>query len=163
MKMKMKMLTISMTLTLAATSLSSIANTVVFKPANDDLATQACYLAATDGLSAAKTLVKANGYNFSVFKSDASCNGISLARFANKYQQPISVSENVVLEPAIKFVPKDNSPESMVCIDALVIGEQKARTKYAVKDTNIICNNKDIKAFVREYKKQNFIVSNFVK
>lgn len=148
-----------MTLSISATSLSSMANEVVFKPTNDNIATQACYLAVTEGLSASEALVKAENIDFGIFKVTVSCNGLSLTRFTKKYQQPIS-EELALDDPTITLIAKNNDPESMVCVEALVIGEQQARTKHNVEGESIMCNSKDIKTFVRKYQNQNFIVRN---
>ena len=166
--MKMKLLSLGLTFALSAISLSSTAKTITFKAVDDTLATQACYLAAKEGLSAARALVKKEKVNFNTFKLDVSCNDMSLTKFAKKYQAKItaentlesSVKSIVESKPTLTLVAKNNSPASMICIDALVIGEQQAREKYGIKYESIICNNAEIKSFVRKYQTQNFIVRN---
>lgn len=158
--MKMKLMSLGLTLALSAISLNSLAKTTTFKPMNDTLATKACYLAAKEGLSAARSMVKKEHINFNEFKLDVTCNHMSLTKFAKKYQIDRVVETAVTTQPTIKLVAKNNKPESMVCLDALVIGEQQAREKYNIKYEHIICNNSDIKSFVRKYQKQNFIVRN---
>lgn len=160
MKMKMKLLTIALSVSLTVSSLSSMANNVVFKPTNNNLATQACYLAATQGMSAVKALVKNEHINFGLFKSVVSCNDLSLTKFANKYQPQIVEETKLVLAPTVALIAKNSSVESKVCLDALVIGEQRSRRMHNLEKYNITCNNQDIKTFVRKYKKQNVVVRN---
>jgi hypothetical protein len=172
--MKMKLMSLGLTLTLSVISLSGTAKTITFKPMNDTLATKACYIAAEEGLSAARAMVKKESVNFNEFKLVVSCNGISLTKFANKYQDErtvdssvertvdSSVESKVENNSTIKLVAKNNNPASMVCLDALVIGEQQAREKYDIKFESIICNNSEIKTFLRKYQQQNLIVRNSV-
>ncbi|MFT6270540.1 MAG: hypothetical protein ACJAVV_003379 [Alphaproteobacteria bacterium] len=154
----MKLLTIALTLTLSATSLSSMANKIVFKPVNGNIETQACLLAATQGLKAAKIMVKKERVNFNRFKLAVSCNGLSLTEFANKYQPQIAQEVDPQSKPIITLVAKNN--ESMVCLDALVVGEDKARKQHNVGDDSITCNDQNLKTFLRKYQKENFIVRN---
>lgn len=154
----MKLLTIALTLTLSATSLSSMANKIVFKPVNQKLATQACVLAATEGLNAAKVLVKKERVNFNRFKLAVSCNGLPLTDFADKYQPKIVQESDVASKPSITLVAKDTT--SMVCLDALLVGEEQARIEHNVGNDSITCNSKNLKTFIRHYEKQNFIVRN---
>lgn len=161
--MKMKLMSLGFTLALGAISLSSVAKTITFKPMNDTLATKACYLAAKEGLSSARAMVKKESVNFNAFKLDVICNDMSLTKFAKKYQAERSVESTVESKSIIKLVAKNNNPASMVCLDALVIGEQQAREKYDIKYERIICNNSEIKSFLRKYQQQNLIVRNSAK
>lgn len=154
----MKILTIALTLTLSATSLSSMANKIVFKPVNNNIETQACVLAATEGLEAAKVMVKKERDNFNRFKLAVSCNGLSLTDFADKYQPQLAQQASLASKPTITLVAKNTT--SMVCLDALLVGEEQARIEHNVGEDSITCNSKNIKTFIRKYQDQNFIVRN---
>lgn len=156
-KLKMKLSTIVIALSLAATSVSSMANNVVFKPMNNKLETQACSMAASEGLDSVKALVSKERVNFGIFKSTVTCNGVSLVEFAKMYhaQAPATIKA-----PTITLVAKNTNTESMVCLDALVIGEQQAIEKHNVGTSNIVCNNQNLKSFVLKYQNQNVIVRN---
>jgi hypothetical protein len=154
----MKLLTIAITLSISATSLSSMASNVIFKPTNNTMETQVCYVAATEGLSAAKALLTKEGSSYRRFKAAVTCNGDSLKKFSQNFQ-PKAVSEVAVENtPSVTLVAKNT--EAMVCLDALVMGEQLARKKHNTGENNIICNHKSIETFVRIYEKQNFVVRN---
>lgn len=155
----MKISTFASSLALTVVSLSSAANTVVFKPVNNNLETQACYLAATKGLDAVKELVRGEDQNYIVFKSALSCNGYSLTSFADKYK-PEVITANEATQPTVTLVAKDDTPESKICVDALVLGEQAARQKYDVINTEILCNLQELGSFVRKYSKENVVVRN---
>jgi hypothetical protein len=154
----MKLLTIAITLSISAASLSSMASNVVFKPTNQTVETQACYVAATEGLRASRALINKNDIDFDLFSLTVSCNGDSLRTFAKQYQPQTSKKVEVENEPSITLVAKNT--ESMVCIDALVMGEQQARKKHNTGEDGIICNNKNIETFVRQYQNENFLVRN---
>lgn len=157
---KMKISTIAITVALTLSSLSSMASNVVFKPINESFATKACHVAATEGMGAAKKLVLAENIDFYAFKSSVKCNNITMTQFANKYAEKTTAESIQVSKPVITLVAKTDTIASQVCLDSLVIGENEARKKYNMLNDTIICNNKQLKTFVRKYKKQNVVVRN---
>ncbi len=135
-----------------------MAKNVVFKPADENVETQICYLAASEGLKSAKSFMRKQSISFGGFTRAVSCNGLSLSRFADKYQKIASGEAKLKTDATIVLVA--NNSESMVCIDALTIGEKQAREKHKAGNSGILCNDKNIKSFMRQYKSQNFVVRN---
>jgi hypothetical protein len=155
----MKLSTTAITLALALSTSSTFASGVVFKPVLENLETQVCLTAATKGLSASKDLIADNKLNYSTYTSTLTCNGSSLSDFAEKYAQQTSIKPEVTVSTML--VAKTLNSASKTCIDALVIGEEKAREKYGIIDEPISCNNQTISSFVSRYSKDNVIVKSF--
>jgi hypothetical protein len=157
----MKLLSSASTLVIATTlsfaSASVMAKNVVLKPTDQKLATEVCIAAADEGLIAARALVRANKLNFSTFKATVSCNGLSLREFAETYGK--KQSETEMTASRIKLVPKNENVESQLCLDAVTMGEQAAREKYSI-DAPVICNNRELGDFVRNFSSQTVLVSN---
>jgi hypothetical protein len=160
----MKKLPIAISLTISLLSLPSAAQNIVFKPMNDDLATKACYAAASKGIDAARSLVKQEQLNFGLFKSSVSCNGYSFTEFVDKYSNAKDTnSENSSSTGSVStvtFRANNDNAASQVCVDALLMGEQKARDKHELTNYSITCNDEQIDRFVRKYKNKNIIVRN---
>lgn len=154
MKLLLSASTIAIALTLSA---AASAKTVVLKPINQNIETQACLVAATQGISAAKELVRANNINFIEFTSTLSCNGMSLSQFARELgTQRKQTSET---STRIALVAKNSNAESQLCLDAVTMGEQKARAKHAI-DTPVLCNGQNLPVFLRSFKNQDVEVRN---
>jgi hypothetical protein len=155
----MKTLSTIVALTMAASCLSIsnnvAASTVTLKPVNDKFATQVCYTAGTSGLESAIALIRENGYTYQSFKSDLTCNGVSVGSFASKYA--LTPEKNQVASVTnVKLVATDNAAQ--VCVDAVLLGEDVAREKYDAKGEPILCNDKPIQQFVRSFKDRKVIL-----
>lgn len=154
----MKLSTLAIALTLAACTGSAFAKEVVFKPILENFETQVCLTAATEGLNASKALILENEQRYSTFTSSLTCNGLSLASFANKYTQ---VEEQAPKNTKpVTLIAKNTNIASKVCLDALVMGETKARQKHNITKDHISCNNQNISRFVRRYSNETVIVRN---
>lgn len=155
MKLLSSVSTLVIATTLSFASASAMAKNVVLKPIDLNLATEVCIAAADEGMVAARALVRANKLNFSTFKATVSCNGLSLREFAETYGE----KETESTASRIKLVPKNENVESQLCLDAVTMGEQAAREKYSI-DAPIMCNNRDLGDFVRNFSSQTVLVSN---
>ncbi len=149
----MKLSTLSITAVLSLACASTFASEVVFKAANNNIATQACVLAATDGMDAAKTLVEANDINFNLFKATVSCNELSLTKFAKTYakQDIVESNEQSDKTEVVKLVAKTQTVESQLCMDAVFMGVDRARAKHNINGS-VICNNQPLSRFVSKFK-----------
>ena len=144
----MKTLLTSLTIATIAFSTSVSATNVQFRPGDDTFETKVCYTAATQGLSAAQDLIKAGDKNIKRFTTLLTCNGKPLAHAARTFQQ---ISQEQTQAPRkIRFVT-DETLESQVCLDAVMIGVDAALEKHEIQDDNIICNNRDIKTFAKKF------------
>ena len=158
--MKLRNIKLSTLAALSAITLlsagSSFANTanVTFKPLNESLETQACLTAATEGLSAARKLVRENDINFGIFNKAVTCNGMKLAAFANTYFE----QENQDAPKVVAIRAKNTNVESQLCLDAVLMGEEQARQKHDLLGVSVICNNKPLSSFVRSMNRDNVVV-----
>lgn len=154
----MKTLTLGLALSLSLstfTHMSEAAN-VKFKAMDDSFASQVCIVAATDGINSARTLVTKQGHSFKEFAASLTCNGKSLRNFSKSWEAD---KQTETTEKQVKLVVKNNNPESQLCLDALVMGEEAARVKYDAKFENIICNDRTLASFLRQYSNQDVIVA----
>lgn len=149
----MKLSTLSITAVLSLACASTFASEVVFKAANNNIATQACVLAATQGMDAAKELVESNDINFNLFRTTVSCNQMSLTTFAKAYakQNIVDASEENEASNVVKLVAKTQNAESQLCLDAVFMGIDKARAKHKINGS-VICNDQELSRFVRTFK-----------
>lgn len=130
-----------------------------FKAMDDNLATQYCIAAATKGLNAVKQMAKNDQSSFIELKKTISCNGYSLTSFSEKFAESTRKSSKTITQAqVIKVLANDNSKESKLCVDALVLGEHAARQKHELPRTPIICNNMSLQDFVEEFKERELIV-----
>ena len=149
----MKLSTAAIALTLTVASVQAMAGSVTFKQVNANFETQACYTAATEGYSAARKLVKSNGYDFAEFKATLTCNGETLRNFAKQFEDaPASEAKSIAI------VAKNTDIASKACVEAIKIGENKALAKYKLQGEVIYCNNKTMSQFVRKYNDNNVVV-----
>jgi hypothetical protein len=85
----MKTLTTIVALSMAASCLglnaSAQASNITLKPVNDETETQACFVAATEGLDSARSFIRKSGYSYRSFQILVKCNGMNITVFANKY------------------------------------------------------------------------------
>ncbi|MFC4700208.1 hypothetical protein ACFO4O_08580 [Glaciecola siphonariae] len=132
------------------------ASNVVLKPVNNNLETQVCYVAATKGLNAAKLFVAKQDMTFSSFSRSVTCNGVSIEDFANKYAVKSNANEEAIKQQlsTYKLVALDNK-ESQLCVDAVVLGEQRARAKHGIDDEVVFCNSKTLGSFARSFRNKN--------
>ncbi len=137
-----------------ATIQTDVDNTVVLKALNENLETQACIVAARDGVIAAKALIQANDENFFEFNQTLTCNGQTLGQFAKQFLFEDSNQAN----ETFKVKASDLNLESQLCVDALVIGENQARKKYGLLSQDILCNNKSLNKFVRSFDNKQVVV-----
>jgi hypothetical protein len=129
-------------------SASVSATNVQLRPADNTFETKVCYSAATEGLKAAYELVRKSTENFDRFTAILSCNGKSLARTARTFKQADQEQTQNIRK--IRFVT-DESLESQICLDAVLIGVDVALEKHDMQRFNIICNNQDIKTFAKKF------------
>jgi len=162
MKNLFKLSTLLLIGVLSVSSFNALASAVVFKAANDNIATKACMVAATDGMDAAKALVQDNDINFDLFKRTVSCNGMSMSDFASTHlvktaSQSVNDSPEVSV---IKLVAKTDNTESKLCLDAVVLGETQARKTHNMLNSSVMCNNVDLSRFVRTFKNKDVVLYN---
>nr|WP_297348250.1 ABC transporter ATP-binding protein [uncultured Glaciecola sp.] len=116
------------------------------RPADNTFETKVCYTAATQGLKAAYELVRESSENFDRFTTILRCNGESLVRSARAFKQ----ANQAQTTRKVRFVT-DESIESKICLDAVILGADTAIEKHDVQHVNIICNNQDIKIFAKRF------------
>lgn len=124
------------------------ATNVQLRPADNTFETKVCYTAATEGLKAAYEIVRESSENFDRFTAILSCNGKSLVRSARAFQQ--ANQEQAQTTRKVRFVT-DESLESKICLDAVILGADTALEKHDAQDVNIICNNQHIKIFAKKF------------
>jgi hypothetical protein len=150
----MKLLTVLTSATLFMFSASVFSKNVTFEKIGDNLETQACYTAATKGLSAARFLVRKNNIDFNNFKHNVLCNGERLTVFAVRYARARagdpSLQKDVV--KVVSLSTLDRSVESQLCFDAVMLGEQKAREKHNLRSSNLMCNGTDVSSFLKSFR-----------
>jgi hypothetical protein len=129
-------------------SASVTATNVQLRPADNTFETKVCYSAATEGLKAAYELVRESTENFDRFTAILSCNGKSLIRTARTFKQ--TNQEQAQTARKVRFVT-DESLESQICLDAVLVGVDVALEKHDMQKFNIICNNQDIKTFAKKF------------
>lgn len=147
----MKMSTFAIALTFTIASVQAMAQNVTLKPVDTNFETEACYTAATLGYDAAKKLVRSNGLNFTEFKTSVSCNGEDIKSFAQRYA-------SAPVPATITIVAKDADIASKACVEAIQIGEAKARAKYNLEGETIICNHRDMSEFVKKYNAEKVVI-----
>ena len=147
----MKKLTLAVAATLAVLSSSAFAKNVVLKPVNQNIETQACYVAATEGLAATRTLLFKNNLSYASFARTVTCNDMSLAKFAKTYQQQDEAKSDTVKQ--IALVAKNSNTASQLCLDAVVIGEDAARAKHDIYGS-VLCNRQELSLFVSKFADQ---------
>ncbi|MBF7071932.1 ABC transporter ATP-binding protein [Glaciecola sp. MH2013] len=141
------LLSIALATSVFASSVS--ATNVQLRPADSTFETQVCFTAATEGLEAARTMVKNSGENFARFTSTLSCNGYSLERAARIFSQKTTpVTPEKITK--VKFIT-DEATESKVCRDAVLIGVDAALEKHDLSSPNIICNGRTIESFIKRF------------
>ena len=153
----MKLSSIAIAFTLSVVSNYSFAQDVRLNPVNQNIETQACYTAATEGYNSAIKLIRNNGLNTKAFGATIMCNGVSLRKFADLYSSN-SASES---QKTITLIAKNENAASRACIDALSIGQEKALAKYGLEGETIMCNRKQLSDFIREYKSEKVVVRSF--
>lgn len=144
--MKLSTLAVTAILTLATSSV--FAKDVVLKAVDTNFETKVCFTAASEGLSAAKSLVRQNDLSYGAFARAVSCNGLSIAQFAKQYGEETEITE--VKGTRFALVAKNRTTESQLCLDAVVIGEEAARDKHDIYG-EIICNRQDLSDFVESF------------
>ena len=136
----------------AVLSLNVQAQDIVLKKVNQNIETQACYVAATKGIKEAKSFLRTNDYAFASMSSAIKCNGMSITDFADKYAVNQAQSEQAMQQrlSQVKLVAKDNDA-SQICVDAVKLGAKEARAKYGLGNQTIYCNDKTLGRFVRSF------------
>ena len=152
----MKLSTLALALTFSVISVSSFAKDVVLKPVNANIETQACLTAATEGFGPALRFIRKNGFDAETFSATVRCNGESLRTFAHMYRNN-KVSSNA---KTVALVAKNENVASKACLAAIKVGARQALAQYNLEGENIICNNKQIADFAREYTAQDVVVRN---
>lgn len=153
----MKLLTFVAFSAIATTTIPAFANTSAFTMQNENVETQACYTAATQGLDAAKAFLKSNDVNYFVFKETVVCNGMQINEFARKYHR--NNAQRAPLE-VVSLNAENQSPESLLCVDAVSMGERKARIKHSMQNVSVRCNGKTITQFLRALKASKIVKKN---
>lgn len=138
-------------LTLTAITLFSAqsfaANNAKFVAVDKTMESNLCVVAAQQGYQVAKeTAEQFTNFNRVQFNSTI-CNGVSIKRFAKKFQ----VQDNTVEQVVYRFKPSDDSHESRFCAIAAEKGLQAAVNLGGKDVKNFICNGKDIAYFARKY------------
>lgn len=160
--MKLSTSILALSVILPATTFASVPESqkkIVLKPVNDQVETQACYVAATQGVDAAKSFLQAKDYSFASFNSSVTCNGISIDQFAEKYAVKSKANQEAVEQSLskVKLVAMNNR-ESQLCVDAVLLGEKEARVKHDAINDVIYCNNKTLGSFARSYQDKNIVL-----
>ncbi|GLR72110.1 hypothetical protein [Agaribacter marinus] len=154
----MKTSTLILSAALTFTALSVSANQVEFEKVNNNLETEACYTAATKGMNATKEIVQKSKVSFAVFKNSVMCNGMRINEFAAKYfDKKSSITEKKTIQ-VVALSALDRSPESQLCLDAVVMGEKAARSKHNMRNTNVVCNGKSLSHFLKTFKNRKVVL-----
>jgi hypothetical protein len=92
-------------------------------------------------------LVKESNEDADRFTELLSCNGKSLVRMARTFHKPDEK------KPALKKVRlvADDAAASKVCLDAVIFGVSVALEKHNMENSNIICNNLNIRSFAKRF------------
>ena len=128
-----------------------------FKALDQSLETQVCIMAATEGLDAAKKLVRKKDINFGLFNQSVSCNGKSIKSFAKTYFEE-EAQQEISAQKVVAVRAKNSSIESQLCIDAVMLGEEQAREKHGLQGVNVLCNNQPLSVFVYNINKKDMLV-----
>lgn len=123
---------------------------------NNNFETKICYVAATQGIDAAKQMVSDKGLSFRRFNKNVTCNNKSISTFARQFAESDSNDEQ---SAKITLVAKNNDIESKICLESLVNGVGLTAKKYKINSDHIRCNGKPLPRFVRESKKQGATVA----
>lgn len=150
----MKLSTFAIALTFSVVAAQASAKDVRLQPVNNNVETQACLTAATEGYGPALRFIRNSGFNAEEFSASVRCNGESLRTFAYMYRNN-DVTENA---KNVALVAKNEDAASQACVEALSIGQDAALAKYGLEGENIICNFKNISDFVRQYSAENVVV-----
>lgn len=167
MKLLKNVSTLAVAVTLSLGAAETQAKDFVLKPVNQKIETQACYVAATEGLSAVKVLLKQHRESYAIFKHAVTCNGLNLADFAIEYNlNSEQVRERFELENTkepkqrqVSFVATNTNVESQLCIDAVTMGENAAREKHAIQ-APIRCNSRRLTDFISTFKNKAVVALN---
>ncbi|MBU3021653.1 DUF3718 domain-containing protein [Aestuariibacter sp. A3R04] len=154
----MKLSTVALALTLSVAATQTFAKSLVLKPLNDNIETQACLTAANEGYQQALRLVRSKGLNSEEFAASVRCNGVTLHTFANMYKTKETPADNTAEARTIALVAKNRDIASQACLEALSSGKEAALAKFGLEGESIICNYKSLNDFVREYSADNVIV-----
>lgn len=133
-------------------SLNAFSASISFEKMGTNLETEACYAAATDGIRAAKTVVRAQGVNYIELSSTLLCNGMKITDFANKYAKLRKQNQANATVKLVALSAMDRSVESRLCLDAVTMGETAARQKHNMRNASIQCNGKEISVFLKTLK-----------
>ncbi len=118
-----------------------------FVAVDKTLETNLCVVAAQQGYEAAvNTATQFTNFSKAQLK-DTLCNGLTLKRFAKKYQANTTETALTVY----RFKPIDSSNESRFCAIAAEQGLQAAVNLGGKEVKSYICNGKDIAYFARKY------------
>ena len=150
---------LALSASLALISSNLVAKEVVLKPLNQNLETQACFVAANESISAAKALIAQNEVNFNTFSERLTCNGMRIERFANKYGKQEQAGGITALPKKVALVAENSDSASHLCIDALTIGENAARTKHQIFGP-VMCNGKNLPRFINSYQNRDVEIRN---
>lgn len=145
----MKFSTLVLSAGLTFVSLNAAALNLKFEKTGSDLETQACFTAATQGIKAAKKLVRAEGVNYIELSSTLLCNGMQIKDFANKYAKLQAKNDAAKTVKVVALSAMDRTIESQLCLDAVTMGEKQARAKYQMRNATIKCNGQEIGQFLK--------------
>ncbi|WP_371195506.1 hypothetical protein [Glaciecola sp. SC05] len=152
--MKKLILTSAALLTFVATNAHADASAISM--ANQNFETKICYVAATEGLDAAKQLVSDKGLSFRKFEKNVTCNNKDLSTFAKHFANAQIRGENA---SQVQLVATNNDVESKICLESLTHGIDKTAAKYKINKDYIRCNGKPLPRFVNENKRRGATVA----
>lgn len=124
--------------------------------ANQNFETKICYVAATEGLAAAKALVSNKGLSFRKFEKSVTCNNKDIASFAQDF---VSDQTQRNSQAKVELVATNNDIESKICLESLTHGIDKTAAKYKINKDYIRCNGKPLPRFVNENKRRGATVA----
>lgn len=142
----------------ALVSVNASASPKISFQSGDDLPeTKLCIAVAEDGLNSAKKLAKNMGVNFKEFRSDTTCNKLSVFRFAKKYK---AVEEVATFEEVMKKNALFQIAQGAIDTDASAHCVNAAQGKL-ITNTRVTCNGINITKFAKKVsKKYNVLVTN---
>jgi hypothetical protein len=147
----MKTLITTIALATSILSLSAQAQPFLFKPVDDNIATELCIAAVKEGVTSALNSINVPGVNKRELAETISCNGYRLDEFADKYHTVQKTSSPGINSKKIKLVAAPGDA-SIACIDAITLGVDKALAKHNSTGYNVTCNGESINVFVRAFK-----------
>lgn len=126
-----------------------------FVQVNESVATNVCYVAATEGVRVAKNQARRQAGFTDIEFNATKCNGMNIRRFAAKYANTEVTQVEINEKGQVEFVfkPVDNSFATKICKVAAEQGLNQALEQGGKAARTVYCNGEKIVRFARRYSK----------